>query len=420
MFGSLRVRNFRLFASGQVVTNVGIWMQRIAQDWLVLVLTDYDPVALGIAGTLQFAPTLLLSLWAGVLADRLDKRRLLMLVQTGAAACALVLGVLDMTGLVTLWHVYLLCVALGVFSAIDTPIRQSFVAELVGRENLANAVALNSSSFNLARIVGPAIAGVMIIWTGTGWVFLVNAVSMGAAIVGLQRMNPAELHRAEGVPRGPAQLREGLRYVRGHPEVLTLLVLVFCVSLFAINFYTVLPIVAANVFGRGAEGYGLLFTLLAIGTLAGSLLAARRGSRGNPGPRFLVGSAICFGVLEVVAGLMPNYLTYGLALIPVGVAMMTFMPTANSTVQLAVVPHMRGRVMGLYMLVFLGSNPIGAPLSGWVAAELGGRAPLVLGGALAALSAVVCGLVLFRRPGSDASTAAQPDTTPAPTKATAP
>jgi MFS family permease len=246
----------------------------------------------------------------------------------------------------------------------------------------------------------------------------VVAAGMGAAIVGLAMMNPAELHRTEVVPRGPAQLREGLRYVRGHPEVLTLLVLVFCVSLFAINFYTVLPIVAANVFGRSADGYGMLFTLLAIGTLAGSLLAARRGSRGNPGPRFLIGAAVSFGVLEVVAGVMPTYLAYGLALIPVGVAMMTFMPTANSTVQLAVTPTMRGRVMGLYMLVFLGSNPLGAPLSGWVADVLGGRAPLILGGALTALSALVCGLMLLRRPISEPG-AQSPDTATAPARATA-
>jgi MFS family permease len=394
MFGSLRVRNYRLFASGQVVTYIGTWMQRIAQDWLVLELTGYDPVALGVAGTLQFLPTVLLSLWAGVLADRMDKRKILLVVQSGAAACALLLCLLDTSGAVELWHVYLLCLALGAFSAVDQPVRQSFVAEVVGRDNLANAVALNSASFNLARIVGPAVAGVLIIWIGTGWVFGLSGIAMAATVAGLLRMDLSRLHREDAATRGPVRLGDGLRYVRDRPDVVALLVLVFFVSLFAINFFTVLPIVAANVFDREADGYGLLFTLLAVGTLSGALLAARRV---EPGPRFLVGVGVAFGVLEVVAGLMPTYLTCGLALIPVGLAMATFMPTANSTVQLAVEPHLRGRVMGLYSLVFLGSNPVGAPLSGWVADQLGGRAPLVLGGALAAVSALVCGALLLRR-----------------------
>ncbi|HEV2778181.1 MAG TPA: MFS transporter [Actinophytocola sp.] len=397
MFGSLRVRNYRLFASGQVVSNIGTWMQRVAQDWLVLVLTGYDPVALGIAATLQFLPVLLFTLWAGVLADRLDKRKLLVVVQSGMALSALVLGVLDVTGLVRLWHVYVLCFVLGMFAAADMPVRQSFVAEMVGRRQLTNAVALNSSTFNLARVVGPAIAGMMIIWVGTGWVFLINAVSTVAVIVQLIRMNPAELHRGTPAPRRRGALREGLRYVRGRPDVLTVLALVFCVSTFAITFFTTLAIAAANVFHRQADSYGLLSTLLAVGTLTGALLAARRSTRGRPGLPLLVGSAAAFGALELVAGLMPTYLTFGLALIPVGVALMTFMTTANSTVQLAVAPEMRGRVMALYMLVFIGGNPIGAPMTGWLAAELGGRSPFIVGGAIATVSGLACGLLLARR-----------------------
>jgi MFS family permease len=399
MFASLKVRNYRLFASGQVISNIGTWMQRIAQDWLVLQLTDYDPVALGIAASLQFTPTLLFTLWAGVLADRLDKRKLLTVMQAGLAACALVLGVLDVTGLVQLWQVYLLCFLLGGFAAIDMPVRQSFVAEVVGRDHLANAVALNSSTFNLARVVGPAAAGIMIIWVGTGWVFLANAVSTVAVIIQLLRMNPAELHRGKAVPRQRGQLMAGLRYVRSRPDVLTVLILVFCVSTFAITFFATLAIAAANVFHKQADAYGLLSTLLAVGTLAGALLAAKRSTRKRPGPRLLIGAAFAFGVLEVVAGVMPTYLSFGLALIPVGVAMMTLMTTANLTVQLAVAPEMRGRVMGLYMLVFLGGNPIGAPMVGWLAAEFGGRSPFVIGGVIAALSAVVCGVVLARRGG---------------------
>lgn len=399
LFGSLRIRNFRLFASGQVISNVGTWMQRIGQDWLVLELSGYDPVALGLAATLQFAPTLMLTLWAGVLADRHDKRRMLMIVQSGMATCALVLGLLDVSGLVALWHVYLLCFVFGVFTAFDPPVRQAFVGEMVGKEQLTNAVALNSSTFNLARIVGPAIAGLMIIWTGTGWVFLVNAVSTLAVIVNLGRMNPAELHRDPAPPRRRGQLREGLRYVRSRPDIFAVMVLIFCVSTFAMTFNTTLAIAAANVFHREADGYGLLSTLLAVGTFTGALLAVRRSTRRRPSPRLLIGAALAFGVLEIVAGLMPSYLLFGLALVPAGVAMMTFMNTANGTVQLGTAPELRGRVMSLYMLVFLGGNPIGGPMTGWLAAEFGGRSPFVVGGIVAAVSAAVCGIVLARRGG---------------------
>jgi MFS family permease len=397
MFGSLRIRNYRLFASGQVVSNIGTWMQRIAQDWLVLTLTNKSPVALGIAAALQFLPTLMFTLWAGVLADRLDKRKLLIIVQSGMAGSALVLGILDVTGLVQLWHVYVLCFVLGVFTAADVPVRQSFVGEMVGRDQLTNAVALNSSVFNLARVIGPAAAGMMIIWVGTGWVFLVNAISTVAVIIGLLRMNPAELRRGEPAPRRKGQLREAFQYVRNKPDVLSALIMVAFVSTFAITFFATLAIAAANVFHREADAYGLLSTLLAAGTLTGALLAAQRSTRSRPGPRLLVFAGIAFGVLELIAGLMPTYLTFGLALIPVGVAMMTFMTTANSTIQLSVSDEMRGRVMALYMLVFIGGNPIGGPMVGWMAAQFGGRSPFIVGGAVAALSAVVCGIVLARR-----------------------
>ncbi|WP_204456173.1 MFS transporter [Actinokineospora baliensis] len=399
MFSSLRVRNYRLFATGQVVSNVGTWMQRIAQDWLVLVLTDNNPVALGIAAALQFLPTLIFSLWAGVLADRLDKRKLLIGVQIGLALCALVLGVLDVTGIVQVWHVYALCFVLGAFAAVEVPVRQSFVAEIVGRDQVANAVAINSTSFNLARIVGPAIAGVMIILIGTGWLFLGNAVCTVAVIVGLLRMDPAKLIRGPKVPRAKGQLREGLRYVRRRADILTVMVLVFFVSTFGMTFFVTLAVVAATVFHRDADGYGLLSTTLAIGTLAGSVLAVRRSSRGRPRTRLLLGSALAFGILEVVVGLMPSYSTFAIALIPVGLCLMTFMTTANSTVQLAVSPEMRGRVMGLYMLVFVGGNPLGAPMVGWMADQWGARSPFIIGGAVAALTAILCGAVLLVRGG---------------------
>ena len=399
MFGSLRVRNYRLFASGQAVSNTGTWMQRIAQDWLVLELSGYNPVALGIAASLQFLPTMFLTLWAGVLADRVDKRRLLILVQACMATSALVLGLLDVTGIVQLWQVYLLCLVFGVFTAFDPPVRQSFVGEMVGREHLANAVALNSSTFNLARIVGPAIAGVMIIWTGTGWVFLVNALSTVAVIVGLIRMNPAELHRSPASSSRRGQLREGLRYVRGRPDIIAVLVLVFCVSTFAFTFFTTLAIAAANVFHREADGYGLLSTLLAVGSFSGALLAVRRSTRRKPRPCAAGRRRVRVRPVRDPGRRDADDTLFGIALIPCGLAMMTFMNTANSTLQLSVAPEMRGRVMALYMLVFIGGNPVGAPMTGWLAAEFGGRSPFIVGGVIAAVSTAVCGLILARRGG---------------------
>jgi MFS family permease len=397
MFSSLRERNYRLFASGQVVSNVGTWMQRVAQDWLVLELSGRSPMALGIAAALQFLPTLGLSMWAGMLADRMDKRKLLVVVQAGMGLTGLVLGLLDVTGVVALWHVYLLCLLLGCFSAVDAPVRQSFVSEMVGRAQVTNAVALNSMTFNLARIVGPAVAGVLITWVGTGWVFLLNAVSFGAVIAGLVAMDSARLHVVARMTRQRGQLAEAVRYVRGRPELVVLLVLVFCVSTFGMTFFATLANVAANVFHRSASGYGLLSTLMAVGTLAGSVLAARRSALGRPRMRIVLGGALVFGVLEMVLSVMPTYLLFGLALIPLGGAVITFITAANSTMQLSIAPEMRGRVMGLYMLVFLGGNPVGGPMTGWLAEEFGGRAPFVVGGLISALAAVGCAAALYLR-----------------------
>ncbi|MBB4675502.1 MFS family permease [Crossiella cryophila] len=399
MFASLRTRNYRYFVAGASVSLIGVWMQRVAQDWLVLDLSHGSAVALGIAAALQFAPTLVLSLWAGVLADRMDKRKLLIGLQTAMGLCALALGLLVVTGAAQLWHVYALCLALGCFTAVETPVRQSFVVEMVGKDQVTNAVALNSMNFNMARITGPAIAGVLITLIGTGWVFLLNAATFVAVILGLFLMNPAQLHRSPPVPRAKGQLREGLRYVRGRKDLVVVMVLVFFVSTFGLNFSTTLAVVARNVFQRDADGYGLLSTLLAAGTFLGALLAARRSTKGKPRLRVMIGGAIVFGILEIVVGLMPTFTALGLMLIPTGIAVMTFTTTANSTVQLAVRPDMRGRVMGLYMLVFLGGTPLGSPVMGWVAQEYGGQAPLLVGGIVSLLAAIVCGAVLAGRGG---------------------
>ncbi len=399
MFASLRVRNYRLFFTGQVISNIGTWMQRIAQDWLVFTLSGNNPIALGVAVALQFTPTLFLSLWAGVLADRVDKRRLLTWIQAAACSQAVVLGVLDLTGLVALWQVYVLCFTLGITAAVEVPTRQSFVAEMVGRDQIANAVALNSSIFNMARIVGPAIAGFAITWIGTGWLFIANAASTVAVITGLILMNPDKLFRVAAVPREKGQLAEGLRYVRRRSDLMTVMVLVLFVSTFGITYFSSLPIVAANVFHTAADGYGLLSTLVAVGTFTGAIMSARRGTKGRPRVRLMLISAFFLGVFELITAFMPNYLTFGLGLIPLGFATMTFLNTANALVQTSVSPEMRGRVMGLYVLVLIGGNPIGGPMVGWMAQAFGGRSPFYIGGAVSALAAVVCAIVLIRRGG---------------------
>ncbi|UOZ11656.1 MFS transporter [Amycolatopsis sp. WQ 127309] len=399
MFASLRVRNYRLFFTGQVISNIGTWMQRIAQDWLVFTLSGNNPIALGIAVALQFTPTLFLSLWAGVLADRVDKRRLLTWIQAAACSQAVVLGVLDLTGLVALWQVYVLCFTLGITAALEVPTRQSFVAEMVGRDQIANAVALNSSIFNMARIVGPAIAGFAITWIGTGWLFIANAASTVAVITGLILMNPDKLFRVAAMPREKGQLAEGLRYVRRRSDLMTVMVLVLFVSTFGITYFSSLPIVAANVFHTAADGYGLLSTLVAVGTFTGAIMSARRGTKGRPRVRLMLISAFFLGVFELITAFMPNYLTFGLGLIPLGFATMTFLNTANALVQTSVSPEMRGRVMGLYVLVLIGGNPIGGPMVGWMAQAFGGRSPFYIGGAVSALAAVVCAIVLIRRGG---------------------
>ncbi|MFC4950373.1 MFS transporter [Pseudonocardia sp. GCM10023141] len=395
MFASLRVPNYRLYAGGQIVSLIGTWMQRVAQDWLVLDLSGGSAAALGVAAALQFSPTLVLSLWGGVLADRLDKRRALLVLQVAMGMCALALGLAVVTGTVALWHVYVLCALVGCFSALDVPVRQSFVSELVGTEQVGNAVALNSLTFNLARIVGPSVAGVMIAAVGTGWVFLINAVSYAGVVTALALMNTAGLQRTEPVPRAPGQLREGLRYVRGRPDLMAVLLLVFLVSAFGINFYLTVPVLVRSVFGLGAESYGLLTTLLAAGSVLGAVLAARRTAQ--PRLRLVIGSALAFGVLVTALGLMPTFALTGVMIVPVGLATLTFTTAANSAVQLSVDPTLRGRVMGLYILLFLGSTPVGAPLLGLLAERFGGRAPLVLGGAVTVVAVLVVTAVLARR-----------------------
>jgi MFS family permease len=379
--------------TGQVVSNTGTWMQRVAQDWLVLELTHGSGTALGIATGLQFLPQLLFSLWGGMIADRYPRRRILFVTQAAMGALALILGVLALAGVVAVWQVYLLAFALGLVAVVDNPTRQTFVAEMVGRSGMANAIALNSAAFNLARITGPAVAGLVISTVGTPAAFLVNAASFGAALIGLKLMRPAELHPVERAPRAPGQLREALAYVRARPKLWLTLALVFFVATFGMNFQVTTALMSRGVFHTGAGAFGLASTMFAVGALGGALLAARRA---RPGMRLLLTTALAFGVLEVAAGLMPTFWSFLILLVPTGLALLMFTTTANSTTQLGTTQAVRGRVMGLYMLVFLGGAPLGSPLVGWVAEQAGVRMSLIAGGLVSALATVVAALLLAR------------------------
>lgn len=397
MFRSLRVRNYRLFAGGQVISNTGMWMQRVAQDWLVLTLTHNSGTALGLVSALQFAPLMLGGLWGGVVADRYDKRTLLLLTQTAMLACALVRGLLDVTGVVQIWHVYVLAAALGAVTVIDNPARQSFVVEMVGPEDVANAISLNSATFNMARIVGPAVAGVLIGLVGVGTVFLLNAASFVGVFAGLLMMRESELHRAATIPRARGQLTEGLRYVRARHDLILPMALVLVVATLGLNFQITIALMAKGVFHTGAESYGLLSAMIAIGSLIGALASSRRA--GRPRLRLLLGSAFAFGVLETLTGLMPTYWAFAVLLVPTGVAALTFTTATNASVQMGSSMSMRGRVMGLYLLVFLGGAPAGSLLIGWLAQVTTPRLSIVGGGVSSILAVVVLGLVFARREG---------------------
>ncbi|WP_093501530.1 MFS transporter [Streptomyces sp. Ag109_O5-10] len=392
MFSSLKVRNYRLFFAGQVVSNIGTWMQRIAQDWLVLSLTG-SATAVGVTTALQFLPMLLFGLYGGVLVDRLNKRRALLVTQTSMALTGIALALLTLSGHVQVWHVYLAAFAVGLATVVDNPARQSFVSEMVGPDQLQNAVSLNSANFQSARLVGPAVAGLMITGVGTGWAFLFNGLSFVAPLVGLLLMRARELHVVRRAPKGKGQLREGLRYVAGRPDLTWTIIMIGFVGTFGFNFPVYLSAFADGVFHAGAGSYSLFNTLMAVGSLAGALLAARRGTAKL---RVMLAAAVAFGGLELVAATAPSLWLFSLLMVPIGMFGMTVNVTANTTVQMGTDPAMRGRVMALYMMVFMGGSPIGAPIAGWITDTYGVRAGLAVGGAIAAAAAIVIGLVLAR------------------------
>jgi MFS family permease len=409
MFTALVMRNYRIYLAGSFVSNVGIWMQRVAQDWLVLELSGGSALAVGITTGLQFLPFLLLSPYAGVIADRFNKRQILKVTQTWLALCAAALGVLAVTGVATTEQVYLIAFAFGLGTAFDNPARQSFVSEVAGPDHLPNAIGLNSATFHAARIVGPALAGLVIAGAGSGWAILSNAVSYAAFIGALLIIDGRMLHTVPPSPRAKRQLREGLAYVGRNPDILLVLCVMFFVGTFGLNFQMTTALMAQQEFHRSAEAYGILGTLLAVGSLAGALIAARR--RARPRAHFVVGMAVTFGLVEIAIGMAPSYVVYAASLPIMGLITLLTMTAGNASIQLGVDPRLRGRVMALYIMLLMGGTPFGAPLLGWLGEIMGARWTLIGGGAVTVIgvvaSVVVMQIYLRRRARSAADQAAQ-------------
>jgi MFS family permease len=393
-FASLSIYNYRVFAAGALISNTGTWMGRVAQDWLVLtVLTDHSSVALGIVTGLQFAPLALLAPVGGMFADRFPKRRILFATQSALALTSLITGVLVVTGSVRLWQIFLLAFVQGVATALDNPARQTFVSEMVPHESLSNAVGLNSASFNAARLIGPGVAGLVIAAFGTGPAFFVNTLSFVAVLFALWRMRAGELNPGPRLPRGKGQIREGVRYVRGRPDIVLIMALVFVLGTFGMNFQLTTALMATVVFQKGAGGYGLLGSIMAVGSLTAALLSARRP---NPRLRVLLVALAAFVVASAAAALAPSYVWFAVLLIPVGLSALTVLTTANSMVQLSVDPAVRGRVMALYMAVFMGGTPLGSPLIGWIGSAWGPRWTILVGSVMTGAAVIAAMLYLVR------------------------
>ena len=391
-FASLSVPNYRRYFTGQVVSITGNWMQTVAEMWLVVQLTG-SGVSVGLTAGLQFLPILLFGAWGGLLADRMNKRRLLMITQSLMAIPALTLWALTTSGNVEIWMVYALVFARGTVNAIDNPARQSFAFEMVGADRVVNAVALNSVIIHTARILGPAAAGGVIALFGVGPCFMVNAISFAAMLVALKRMDPERLHTPEIAVRARGQLRGALRYVARTPNLLIPLAMMAVVGTLSFNFQILLPLLASFTWHGTAATYTALAVAMGVGSVAGALAA---GARGRVGPRLLIAAAAAFGAALLLVAVAPTLELQLLALIPLGAVSVTFAAGINSSLQLAVEPSMRGRVMALYSVVFLGSTPIGAPLVGWIAEVAGPRAGLAVG-AVAALAAAAGAKLAFER-----------------------
>ena len=386
-FESLGVKNYRMFFAGQVVSWTGTWVQWVAQGWLVLRLT-HSGLGLGLVTAIQWLPILLLGAWAGVIADRIDKRKLLIFTNASAAVLSLFLGLLTVTGVVTLWMVIAVALLLGVVTAVDNPARQTFTMEMVGRSRLTNAVSLNTATFTTARVLGPAIAGVMISTIGIGPCFLLNGISFVPVTLALIFMDRSKLRPSEQIVRSKGQVREGLRYVRSVPVLKTLLLMMAVIGTLQYNFAVLLPVLAKDTFSGDAGTLGLISAAVGIGMFTGSITNAAVGRSDR---RVLLGAGFALGTFTLLAASAPSLWTAALLLVPLGAASMAFLATMNSTLQLTSSDEMRGRVMAIYFVLFLGSTPIGAPIVGWLSERFDPRVALAFGG-VATLLACLYGL----------------------------
>lgn len=407
-FDSLRVRNYRLFFTGQVISWTGTWVQWIAQGWLVLRLT-HSGFGLGLVTALQWLPVLLFGAWAGVIADRFDKRHLLIFTNVSAGVFSLALGIATVTGVVTLWFIVVIAFLLGIVTALDNPTRQTFTFEMVGRERLTNAVSLNTATFTIARVIGPAVAGFLIAGVGIGQCFLVNAFSFIPVTLALLKMDTSELSPSVPTERMKGQVRAGLRYARSHPTVRTILVMMSIVGMLQYNFQVILPVLAKDTFSGDASTLGLLGAVLGIGMFTGSLTNA---AVGRPSRTVLLGAGFALGALTIAVANAPSLALAALLMIPLGAASMAFLATMNSTLQLNSSDAMRGRVMALYFVLFLGSTPIGAPIIGWLSEAFSPRVALGVGG-VATLVACAYGYLKLphEQPEHQPATKAGPATT---------
>ncbi|MFD6878331.1 MULTISPECIES: MFS transporter [unclassified Streptomyces] len=396
-FEALSVRNFRLFAGGQLLSVTCTWMMIVAQDWLVLSLSGDSGTALGLVTALQFTPVLLLTLMGGRLADRYDKRVLLICANAASGVLSLLFALAVLLPGAELWHVYLFALGLGTVNAVEVPTRLSFISEMVGAELLPNASALSAAYFNAARVVGPALAGLLISGLGTGPVIALNAVSYLATVLSLLAMRPGELQRGGAPQRGATRVADGLAYVRGRPDLLLPMALVGVVGMFGFNFQLTLPLLAKTVFHADPRAFGLLASALAAGSLLAAFVTTAR--RGRPTATLVVASAIAFGLLETLTGLAPTFATALVLLAATGFASMTFAQATNHRIQLGSDPRFRGRVMALYALIMQGTTPVGALLLGWLAEHWGARSGLYVGGLVSLAAALAVLFVQLRGTG---------------------